>query len=191
MRRRLSSRQISLAALVAGLVALLAPLPAALAGGCCFTQITIQSLDTGRQVTLSGPALTSPYDLSTFFSFADFTQPAAQPSRSGPAYEVARDGWDHLIYYPGTANQPGVVYYEGLFNGSSEYDGRWFLVPAQQDAALRAALARQGFPPMAAWWPLPWPAWAGLAAAVLLSLGSLWFFPHSGWRPRRHATNVS
>jgi hypothetical protein len=167
MKTKLSFRYLTAIFLVALLFLLLLPLQSALAGGCCFTDITIKSLDSGRQVTISGPALTAPHDLSTFQSFTDFSRTISKPSRVGPAYEVVRDGWDHLRYYPGVGDAPGAVYYEGLINGSSEYDGRWFFVLPEQDATLRQELASQGFAPSAqpAFVPL---AGSGLALAVLL-----------------------
>jgi hypothetical protein len=128
------------------LVLLLLPVPSALAGGCC-SEVRIKSLDTGREVELHRGTLSAGYDLVTFTSFTDFTRPIAAPARSGPVYEVSRDSWDHLRYYPGVDGAPGAVYYEGLFSGSSEYDHLWFAVTPEQDAAVRQALANQGFTP--------------------------------------------
>jgi hypothetical protein len=147
MRASRSPHLFSAAALASLLFMLLLPMTSASAGGCCFKEIRIKSLDTGREVVITGPALTSGYDLSTFGSFASFPDRTPAPVRSGPSYEVSRDGWDHLRYYPGVGDAPGVVYYEGLFNGSSEYDHQWFTVTAAQDAALRQVLANQGFTP--------------------------------------------
>jgi hypothetical protein len=146
-----SPRYFLAAALLALLVALLLPMQSALAGGCCFKEIRIKSLATGREVVITGPALTSGYDLSNFGSFADFPTRTAAPLHPGPGYEVIRydnqTAWDHLRYYPGVAGAPGAAYYEGLFNGSSEYDDQWFAVTAAQDAALRQVLANRGFTP--------------------------------------------
>jgi hypothetical protein len=145
------SRSLFSAAALLSLLALLLPLPPALAGGgCCFTKVVITSLDTGRVAVISGPALTAGYDLSSFWSFADFPNRTAAPARSGPSYEVNRDDTDHLRYYPGVGSAPGVVYYEGLYNGSSEYDGQWFSVTPEHDAALRQVLAAQGLTAAAA-----------------------------------------
>ena len=145
MHRTRSLRFILAAALASVLAVCLLPLPTALAGGgCCFTKVSLTSLDTGRAAVLTGSALIAGYDLSTFWSFADFTQPTNAPARSGPSYEVNRDDWDHLRYYPGAGGAPGVVYYEGLYNGASEYDRQWFVVPPERDVALRRALAAEG-----------------------------------------------
>ena len=178
MHRTSSPRFILLAALAAVLSLWLLPLPIALAGGgCCFSNVTLTSLDTGRAALLTGAALTAGYDLSTFRSFADFTQPAAAPARSGPAYEVNRDGWDHLRYYPAAGGAPGVVYYEGLYGGSSEYDHQWFAVPPEQDAALRQVLLAHGLngdTPQRQWFlaGLLFALFAGAMLAVYLALGA-------------------
>lgn len=177
MTLKLSPRCFSAAVQVALVVALLLPMQAALAGGCCFQKITIKNLDTSRVVAITGTALTTPYDLSNFRSFTDFSRAVAKPSRSGPAYEVVRypdeTGWDHLIYYPSVGDQPGAVYYEGLISGSSEYDYQWFAVPPEQDSALRQALASQGFSAGNPPWLLPLSI-AGLAAIGLILLIGIW-----------------
>ena len=134
---------LSAAALASVLAMFLMPLPAALAGGCCGVA-TITSPDTGRELVARRGQTTLGYDLTAFDSFTDFRLRTTAPARSGPAYEVDRDGWDHLLYYPGVEAAPGVVYYEGLYNGSSEYDYQWFVVPPEQDAALRRVLAAEG-----------------------------------------------
>jgi hypothetical protein len=85
-----------------------------------------------------------------------------------------------LIYYPGVGVQPGAVYYEGLFNGSSEYDHRWFVVPAQQDASLRQMLAGQGFTVYAQPWLLPLFGAALLVAGLILLIG-LWRRRSARW----------
>jgi hypothetical protein len=136
-----SPRLVLLAALASLL--LLLPLQTALAGGCCGVA-TIRSLDTGRVLVATRGQATLGYDLTAFTSFTDFRLRTAAPTRSGPAYEVDRDGWDHLRYYPGTGDEPGAAYYEGLYNGSSEYDHQWFAVPPEQDATLRRVLAAEG-----------------------------------------------
>ncbi len=60
MHRPRSPRFILLAALASVLSLWLLPLPAALAGGgCCFTKVTLTSLDTGRAAVLTGPSLTA------------------------------------------------------------------------------------------------------------------------------------
>ena len=178
IHHRRSLRFILFAALASVLSLCLLPIQAALAGGgCCFTKVSITSLDTGRVAVLTGPSLTAGYDVSTFWSFADFAQPAAKPARSGPAYEVNRDGWDHLRYYPSAGGAPGVVYYEGLYNGSSEYDHQWFVVPPEQDAALRQVMQVQGLTGSTAqqqWFlvGLVFVLFAGALLAVYLALGA-------------------
>jgi hypothetical protein len=143
MHRPRSFCFLSVAALASVLAMFLMPLPAALAGGCCGVA-TITSLATGQELVARRGQTTLGYNLTTFDSFTDFRLRGTAPARSGPAYEVDRDGWDHLLYYPGVGAAPGVVYYEGLYTGSSEYDHQWFVVPADQDAALQLVLAAKG-----------------------------------------------
>src|SRR5437764_13685024 len=101
------------AALLSLLALLLLPVRAALAGGCC-SVATIKNLDTGHELGATRGQLVNGYDLSAFAAFTDFRLRTTPPQRSGPAYEVDRDGWDHLRYYPSVAGAPGAVYYEGL-----------------------------------------------------------------------------
>jgi hypothetical protein len=45
--------------------------------------------------------------------------------------------FDRVVYYPDPAGDLGYVFYEGIVNGSSEYDGRWFRARPVGDAAMR------------------------------------------------------
>jgi hypothetical protein len=47
--------------------------------------------------------------------------------------------FDQLHYYPYT----GYVYYDGLVNGSSEYDGKWYAATPSAEEPFRAALAER------------------------------------------------
>jgi len=48
-----------------------------------------------------------------------------------------------LHYYPQSGGSGGYVYYDGLLNGSSEYDGNWFTASPEGDAAFRSLLTAQ------------------------------------------------
>lgn len=52
--------------------------------------------------------------------------------------------WDQVIYYRNPAGEGGSVYYAGLFNGSSEYDGRWFEAQPESEQYLLDLLAAEG-----------------------------------------------
>jgi len=93
-------------------------------GGFSFIAITGPNLE--EEIRSSDLALTE-----DFFAFADFYRDrTTAPENPGAGYEVTRyymDGkseiaFDHLHYYPET----GFVYYDGIVNGSSEYDGEWY-----------------------------------------------------------------
>ena len=110
-------------------------------------------------ITVKGPGLqgelniTNP-ELTEFSVFADFTQGAIDPpANPGQGYEIVRvfvvtennkpnpTAFDQLYYYPYTDN--GYVYYVGLADGASEYDGKWYAANPSADAPFRAALAER------------------------------------------------
>ena len=102
-------------------------------------------------VSLTGPKLkgavrsTDPALTDDFFAFADFSQgEVTAPADPGPGYEVTRYyinvhseiAFDHLHYYPET----GFVYYDGIVNGWSEYDGKWYAAKPEIRVAFENAL---------------------------------------------------
>lgn len=106
------------------------------------TSITVFAKGSFAFITISGPDLkepihsTDPALTTDFFAFAEFYQNQTDaPANPGVVYEVTRyyvDGgresaFDRLHYYPET----GYVYFDGLVNGSSEYDGKWY--PAKSE----------------------------------------------------------
>ena len=88
----------------------------------------------GKQLTwpvrVMDPALTSDF----LFFIGDFNNRASAPPDPGVGYEVLRyyldqgrpQVFDELHYYP----ESGYVYYDGLGNGWSEYDGKWYRAKA-------------------------------------------------------------
>lgn len=100
---------------------------------------------------VKGPGITGEIDITdsaltgNFFAFANFAQgniPA--PQQTGEGYQIFRiyvvDGkdqpFDQLHYYPYT----GYVFYDGIVNGSSEYDGKWYRADPAAEVPFRAAL---------------------------------------------------
>jgi hypothetical protein len=123
---------------IALLVSLIASITALAKGG--FSFISIAGPGLKEPVRLTDPALTT-----DFFAFADFYQDKAKaPTDPGEGYEITRhyvDGgreiiFDRLHYYPGT----GFVFYDGLENGESEYDGEWYTAQPGIKTAFEAAL---------------------------------------------------
>ncbi|HET9914128.1 MAG TPA: hypothetical protein VFQ13_19700 [Anaerolineales bacterium] len=109
---------------IASLITLITSIAAFAKGGFSFISITGGNLKEELRVT--DPDLTT-----DFFAFADFsTDRTKAPADPGTGYEITRyyiDGkretaFDRLHYYPET----GFVYYNGIVNGSSEYDGEWY-----------------------------------------------------------------
>lgn len=103
-------------------------------------------------LTVTGPGLEEPVRLDdqallTVWLFSDFpenrtTAPETDP---GPAYEITRhyvqgNGdviFDRLHYYP----ESDLLFYDGIENGESEYDGEWFTAHPGVRPYFRAALA--------------------------------------------------
>ena len=92
--------------------------------------------------------LTDPVFVKDFFAFADFSKdeiPAPVDYDPDAAYTVTRFYtentkpvvFDELIYYP----DQGYVYYEGLANGESEYDGKWYAANPAIERPFREALS--------------------------------------------------
>lgn len=91
-----------------------------------FSFITIGGGELAEVVRTSELALTQ-----DFFAFADFYRDRVEaPADPGVGYEITRYyiedtreiPFDRLHYYPAT----GFVYYDGIVNGSSEYDRKWY-----------------------------------------------------------------
>ena len=71
-----------------------------------------------------------------FFSFSDFSERLSWPAAPGEGWLIARYAndqktgepvpVDHIWMYPPSGNRGPFVYYQGLVNGSSEYDGKLF-----------------------------------------------------------------
>lgn len=112
-----------------------------------FTYLTVKGPGITGEINITDPALTG-----DFFAFADFTQgEVPAPAEPGQGYQVVRvyvemvDGkptdrpFDQLHYYPYTR----YVFYDGLVNGSSEYDGKWYAANPSANEPFRAALAER------------------------------------------------
>ncbi len=85
--------------------------------------------------------------------FSDFLSPVEGPDNLGAGFIMTRgwfdeDGeavpWDRLFFFANLDGDLGYVYYFGLVNGSSEYDGRWFQVSAEGQAKLIEVLNEEG-----------------------------------------------
>lgn len=108
-----------------------------------FDYIEVKGPGITGNIVITNPALTE-----DFFAFADFSaESIPAPADAGQGYEVIRvylvDEKDHpfdmLHYYPYT----GYVYYDGLAEGESEYEGKWFIANPAADEPFRSALAER------------------------------------------------
>jgi hypothetical protein len=129
------------------------------------------------KVTVNGPGLkreieiTDAQDLQALSvgQLADFNNPIAAPGEIGPGYELTRYyedkanfiAFDHVRYHPDPADGRGYVFYMGLLNGWSEYDGKWFHATTQGEQVLQRILAENGVRLDQAAWPLSLPFLAG------------------------------
>ena len=110
---------------IALVITLITSITAFAKGG--FSFISIRGANLKDELRVTDAALTD-----DFFAFADFSQDKTKaPADPGNAYEIKRyyiDGkreitFDRLHYYPET----GFVFYDGIENGESEYDGEWYI----------------------------------------------------------------
>jgi len=108
-----------------------------------FSFITIIGADLKDVVRVTDKSLTI-----SFFAFANFYEDRADaPSDPGVGYEITRyyiDGkseivFDQLHYYPET----GFVFYDGIVNGDSEYDGEWYTADPEIKTVFESALTAQ------------------------------------------------
>lgn len=106
-----------------------------------FSFIAITGGDLKEEVRVTDAGLTE-----NFFAFADFhINKTKAPDDPGIGYEITRyytDGkreiiFDRLHYYPDT----GYVFYDGLVNGSSEYDDKWYIAKSEIKDIFEETLA--------------------------------------------------
>ena len=73
------------------------------------------------------------------FSFINITGPNLKDAVrvTDPALTTDFFAFDRLHYYPDT----GFVYYDGLVNGSSEYDGKWYTAKPEIKTVFESALS--------------------------------------------------
>lgn len=133
--------RIRIALVLAVFLSLLTSVTALAKGQFSFIAVTGGQL--AQEVRLSDPALTQ-----DFFTFADFYQDKAEaPDDPGMSYEITRyyveghtaSAFDRLHYYPET----GYIYYDGIVNGSSEYDGKWYTAKPDIQKTFETALTNQ------------------------------------------------
>ena len=105
-----------------------------------FAFISITGPDLKEAARISDPALTE-----DFFTFADFYRDSTEaPANPGVGYEIMRHyaekaPFDKLHYYPET----GFVYYDGIVNGWSEYDKKWYTAKPDLKTIFENALYTQ------------------------------------------------
>ena len=92
-------------------------------------------------------------ELIEFFSFSNFQNQIAWPAAPGEGVLITRYfedqstgeeiAFDHLWIYPRTEGRGPFVFYQGIINGSSEYDGKLYEGDLEAWMKLREILDRQ------------------------------------------------
>ena len=111
-----------------------------------FDFITITGPNLNQAVRVTHTSLTT-----DFFAFANFYEDKTKaPEDPGEGYEITRHYeqgvsdviFDRLHYYPDS----GFVFYDGIENGDSEYDGEWYTAKPETKPAFENALSVQTGP---------------------------------------------
>ena len=111
-----------------------------------FDFITITGPNLKQAVRVTDTSLTT-----DFFAFANFYEDKTKaPEDPGEGYEITRHYeqgvsdviFDRLHYYPDS----GFVFYDGIENGDSEYDGEWYTANPETKPAFETALSVQTGP---------------------------------------------
>ena len=133
--------RIQIAAGFALAVLLITSMTAFAKGG--FDFITITGPNLKQAVRVTDTSLTT-----DFFTFANFYEDKTKaPEDPGEGYEITRHYeqgvsdviFDRLHYYP----ESGFVFYDGIENGESEYDGEWYTANPEIKLAFETALSVQ------------------------------------------------
>ncbi|MCZ2126476.1 MAG: hypothetical protein LC099_01730 [Anaerolineales bacterium] len=133
-----------------------------------------QSEGNFEYLAIEGPGITGEIDATDpaltqdFYVFADFTQGAIPaPANPGQGYDVVRlyvdkvdekiteRPYDELTYYPYT----GYVFYNGLAEGFSEYDAKWYVANPAAEKPFRKMLAQRAL--------ITWIPFAGLVVILV------------------------
>ncbi len=98
------------------------------------------TIPNGQTIDFTDPEIIDPISMGMLEKFADSIP---KPDVTANGYELARafkDGktyriFDRVQYFP--AGERGYVFYMGIENGWSEYDGKWFEASAEGVRAMK------------------------------------------------------
>lgn len=109
-----------------------------------------------QHIRIDGPGLAEPLEITEsaklealgMASLEDFFSSVPDPGALASVYLLTRsyqDGdrmvpFDQVLFAPGPPGGPGYVYYVGIINGWSEYDGKWFRATGAGTQALEGLL---------------------------------------------------
>lgn len=140
-------RSVGFLALVLALSALSAPHLLQAKGTPTYVAITGSGLPNSIEVR--DPLVLENLDM---ISLMNIWKPIAEPAKRGLGVEITRYGGkpgalqadDRLHYFPNPTGGLGFVRYDGLINGGSEFDNKWFQANVCGDRTMRRLLAGQG-----------------------------------------------
>lgn len=130
------------------------------------------------EVEITDPQLLEYLSLGAFF---DVERPLEQPPLVSTGYlmtsYVADEGEfapvDRQMYFPGEQPGEGVVYYIEMVDALGPYDGRWYPVKAESEAALLCWLSEEGILPTSIEFESPQINSPGTNQALLVGGGML------------------
>jgi len=131
--------------LIVGLAVLLIPAQLALAKGPP-SSATIRGPSLNGEVEITDSVIVSGFALAAFENFEGGALDSPQLTQGYLITTYFGKGrpFDHFTYYLDPQGALGYVFYNGIVNGSSEYDGKWYRVTPQGDRAIRRLLAQLG-----------------------------------------------
>lgn len=116
--------------------------------------IVISGGDLDAEIVITESYLLTPISMAMLEEFPNAVEaPVGITAESG--YQLKRyfrtNGgeymqFDSVRYVPDPDGGRGHIFYEGIHNGWSEYDGKWFLATAEGESALQDILRKDYFP---------------------------------------------
>ena len=140
MQNKITSKQIMLLALLVALAFF------GLASGTWAKgppeKVTIVGPDWFGEIKVTDPALLEHLGLA---AFEDVESPVDTMEALDRGYLLSRgslDGeefqpWDRVLYFPSPSGGRGYVYYLEIVNGSGPYDGKWYYISEDGEAAIQ------------------------------------------------------
>ncbi|MBZ0296863.1 MAG: hypothetical protein K8L99_30155, partial [Anaerolineae bacterium] len=117
-------------------------------------RIIISGGDLSTEIVLTEPYQIQPISMAMLEEFPDPVE-VSESLTPESGYQLKRyfrtdSGqyvqFDGVRYVPDPDGGRGYIFYEGIYNGWSEYDGKWFHASAEGESALQDILSKDYFP---------------------------------------------